>query len=355
MIETFKKFPRWLQLSFIFPLLFLNGFLLAILLNYLQPLVDFLLIASILAFLLELLVELLEQKGIKRTYALAGVIILALLIFAVFGLILIPLMVQQLGELVKNVPEWIAQTNDFFISNLPVFEKFSIDIEPLIAEAKNKLAMIFQSLGTKTLELIISTITSVFNALFIFILTIFLLVAGDKFWQGFFSWFPSPWSEKVPQYLQKTFKDYFFVRLILAGISSVARLIIFLILGVPYSMLFAVGIGIGGLIPFVGGIVTLFGAIILIFKSGTLALWFFISAIIIDQLTDNVLSPRLMGDAIGLNPIWLIISLFIGAKVGGLLGVFLAVPLASVIKQIAEDLLSPVSPVSDSPELVNSD
>jgi hypothetical protein len=63
-----------------------------------------------------------------------------------------------------------------------------------------------------------------------------------------------------------------------------------------------------------------------------------IAEFIIDLLTDNVLAPRLMGELIGLNPVWIFIALFIGAKIGGVLGLLLAIPIASVTKQIIDDL-----------------
>jgi predicted PurR-regulated permease PerM len=345
--KIIKKLPRWVRLGLTFPLLFFNGVLLAFLINYLQPLINFLIIATILAFLLELLIEILQQKGVKRGIAIAIVLSVALVIMLVVGLILVPLMVQQLGDLIKNAPQWIEQTNNYFNSKLPLFERFNIDIDFLIAEVKAKIANLFQGIGSKTLDIAVATITNVLNTLFIIVLTVFLLIAGDKFWLGIFSWLPSPWQEKIPQYLQKTFKDYFFIRLILMGISSVVRTIIFVFLGVPYAILFAFSIGIANLVPFMGGIITIGGTLLLIFKSGKLALFFWLSATIIDQLTDNVLGPRLMGDAIGLNPIWLIISLFIGTKLGGLLGLFLAVPIASVIKQIVDELRSKNAPNSE--------
>jgi predicted PurR-regulated permease PerM len=77
-------------------------------------------------------------------------------------------------------------------------------------------------------------------------------------------------------------------------------------------------------------------------------------AIIIDLVTDNVLAPRLMGELIGLNPVWIFIALFIGAKIGGVLGLLLAIPIASVTKQIIDDLreekskkIEPKIPIDD--------
>ncbi|BAQ65467.1 AI-2E family transporter [Geminocystis sp. NIES-3709] len=356
MLEKLGQIPRWLRLVFVFPLLCLNGFLLTLLINYFQPLISFLIIASILAFLLELLIKLLVQKGIRRSLAITFVLFITIFLLVTTSFILLPILTQQLEELLISAPKWIDQANQYLLSELPIFNKFSsINIDSIVQQITGKISEIIKTVGGQTVNILFTTINSVFNVLFIFILTIFLLSGGDKFWVGIFSWFPEPWHEKIPNYLSQTFKDYFFSRLILVSIASVIRGLIFMLLGVPYAILFAFGIGIASLVPILGGVVTLFGTLLLIFKSGQLALFFFISATIIDQLTDNVVAPRFMGELIGLNPVWLIISLFIGAKLGGLLGIFLAVPLASVIKKIIDDLRSPSNYARSSNELSNSE
>ena len=63
-----------------------------------------------------------------------------------------------------------------------------------------------------------------------------------------------------------------------------------------------------------------------------------IVATIIDQGIDNAIAPRIFGGLIGLNPVWIIISLLLGAKLGGVLGLVIAVPLAGAIKKFAEGL-----------------
>lgn len=338
MIKKLKELPLWLQILLTTPLLFLNGFLLTILISYLEPLISFLIIASIITFSLELVINLLVQKGIKRSIAIALVLLSALIILISITFILVPILTQQLEELIINAPKWIEQANNYVLSELTVFDKFPINIDEIVQQVTNKISGIIKTIGGQTLGILLITINSVFNVLFILILTVFLLVGGDKFWIGVFSWIPQPWNEKVPNYLSQTFKDYFFSRLILVGIASVARTMAFIIIGVPSALLFAFGIGVASLVPFLGGLVSILITLLLVFKSGKIALLFLISAVIIDQITDNVLAPRFMGKLIGLNPVWLIISLFIGGKIAGVLGIFLAVPIASVIKKIVEDL-----------------
>lgn len=340
MIENFKKLPTWLRLLFLFPLLFLNGFLLSFLVNYLQPLISFIIIASILAFILELLVKLLIEKGIKRELAITIVLVSGLILVTIVNLILIPLIVQQLGSLITIAPQWIQDTNEQLeaLSNDPIFKRLSLDTKTILVDINQEIANTLKSLGGKILEIIAGTITSLLYITLILVLSIFLLIGGDKFWQGIFSYFPEPWNEKIPKYTQKTFKDYFLARLTLTAISSTARWVLLLLFGVPYSALFGFGFGIVGFIPFVGAILGLIGLIILGFNSFADGVKFFLISFVVDQINDNVLSPRIMGNAIGLNPVWLIISLFIGAKIGGMLGIFLAVPVASIIKQIIDDL-----------------
>ena len=66
-----------------------------------------------------------------------------------------------------------------------------------------------------------------------------------------------PWNEKIKIYIKETFKDYFISRIILAAISSIARTIFFIILGIPYGLLLAWSLGIASLIPFAGAVVSL--------------------------------------------------------------------------------------------------
>ena len=62
------------------------------------------------------------------------------------------------------------------------------------------------------------------------------------------------------------------------------------------------------------------------------------ACLIVDQLIDNIFAPRILGDAVGLNPIWILLSLLVGAQLEGVVGAVIAVPLAGSIKQIIDSL-----------------
>ena len=340
MIDFFQKIPKWLRLLFLFPLLVLNGALLAFLLDYLQPLVDFVIVANLFAFLLNLLINFLETKGVRKKVAIPLILLSTIVFLLLFSVLLIPTMIEQFSQFVVNVPQWIKSTDEQLknFTTSPLAAKLPIDLKDLTSQATTKLSQNFKALGTQGLALVLATFSNLFNGIIVFVLTVFFLVSGQSFWDGILKWLPFPWNLKIKEYTRNTFKEYFVARLFLAIASSVARLIAFWLIGVPYDILFAFGIGLIGLIPFVAGIVVLIAGLLLCLKNVTMGLLFLASAIVIDQITENVLAPKFMGDKIGLHPIWIFISIFLGAKLGGLLGVLLAVPIASVMKQIAEDL-----------------
>ena len=117
---------------------------------------------------------------------------------------------------------------------------------------------------------------------------------------------------------------------------SIALTTAFLLLKVPFGLLFGLGIGVLVLIPLgdILGIVSV--SLLMALKSVLLGGEVLVVATIIDQAIDNAIAPRIFSGLIGLNPVWIIISLLLGAKLGGVLGLILAVPLAGTVKRFAE-------------------
>jgi predicted PurR-regulated permease PerM len=108
---------------------------------------------------------------------------------------------------------------------------------------------------------------------------------------------------------------------------------IFLIIKVPFALLFAILIGISELIPFIGaslgiGLVT----ILVLLQNWWLAVQVALVAVVMQQVKDNLLAPRLLGNFIGLNPIWIFVAILMGYEIAGLLGTLVAVPIAGTIK-----------------------
>jgi predicted PurR-regulated permease PerM len=107
-------------------------------------------------------------------------------------------------------------------------------------------------------------------------------------------------------------------------------------------VLFAVLIGFTTLVPYASAVSIVSVSAVLAVQDPRTGLELLAAAIVVGQIVDQVIQPRLMGSIVGLQPAWLLISLPIGARVGDilgfgeLLGLLLAVPVASCIKTLAD-------------------
>ncbi len=342
MLKLFKELPLWLRLSLSFPLIFLNGWLLWSLLSFFQPLSSIFLTSVLLAFLLDLPVRFLQKKGLKKGWAVSLVLSLALLITAIALLILVPLIVGQLTELISNLPQWINSANEQ-LTRLQAWEtahniSVNVDFSQFINQAVEKLTGLLNSLGNQILNVVGVTISTIFNVLIIIVLTVFLVLTGEQVSTGIYSWLPTPWNQQLQKTMRITFTRYFATQAMLAGILSVAQILVFSILQVPYAVLFAITIGLTTLIPYASGISIVLISFLLMLQNFWLGVKVLIAAVIVGQINDNIVAPRLMGDMTGLNPVWIIVALFVGGKLGGILGLLIAVPLASVIKSTVDSL-----------------
>jgi predicted PurR-regulated permease PerM len=343
MLQLPKDLPFWLRICLIFPLLFLNGWLGLLLLGYLQPFTSLLVTAIILAFLLNFPIQLLQHRGIHRLIAVGIVLTVSLLILVVLGLTLVPLIIEQLSGLVSSLPSLI----DSGIQQLEVIQKWAIaqklpsNFGEVAEREIQQLSGLLQATSSQLLSFILGAINSLINIFLLLVLTIFMVLNGERSWQGIFSWLPFAWRQPLQLSLQQTFQSYFAAQALLAGILSLAQTFVFVVLGVPYAVLFGVSIGLTTLIPYASTVMVVVVSGLVALQDFTLGLKVLASAILIGLINDNVVSPRLVGSSIGLNPIWLIIALFVGGKVAGVLGLVIAVPIASVIKRMADVMRTP--------------
>jgi predicted PurR-regulated permease PerM len=164
-----------------------------------------------------------------------------------------------------------------------------------------------------------------------------MLLYGDKLWLGIVALLPDRIRVPLSESLRLNFQNFFISQLILGTFMATTLTVIFFFLKVPFELSFAIFIGAAELIPFIGaslgiGLVT----IVIMLKNFGLGFSVLIASLIVQQIKDNLLAPRLMGEFIGLNPIAILICLLTGGQIAGLLGVIVAVPIAGTIKGTIE-------------------
>ncbi len=342
-MRFFTSLPRWSVWGLALPLLVLNGWVFLLLLNYFQGVITIFVTAILFAFVLNYPVRLLQRLKIARTRAVLLVLLLAIAILAILGVTVVPVLISQVNELTNRLPTWI----DLGSEQLQLFQSWaatshlSINVSQLITQLEERLSSQLQALSGTALNFLLDAIGSFFNLLLTIVLTFYLLLHGEKLWNGIFQWFPSQVGFQIRQALRQNFQNYFIGQATLALLIGIAMTIAFVIIQVPFGLLFGLGVGLLALFPFGAAFGITVVSLLTALKSFWLGLRVLIVATIIEQASENGIAPQLMGGFTGLNPVWILLSLLVGVKVGGLLGLVLAVPFASSVKSIADMLYVP--------------
>ncbi|HBE17564.1 MAG TPA: AI-2E family transporter [Cyanobacteria bacterium UBA11149] len=333
-MDSINKLPRQFTIGLIFPIVCLNVWLLLLLAKHLQPLVSILITATLIAFLLDYPIRFLKDIGVRRGIAVAFVLILFLVILGTLVLFIGPLILQQANELLIKLPDWIksGQTQLQSLETWAVAQQLPVDISSTFTQLVERLTSQLRSMTSQLLNLIVNTIGSIVNVFLTIIFAIFLVLRGESLWNGILSWFPDQWNNQIRKSLPHNFERFIAGQAILATILGTTQTTAFLILGVPLAELFGFGIGAASLIPLGGTTTTIIVSLLIALQNFWLGVKVLLIALAIIQVCENILGPRIVGELTGLNPVWMLISLDIGVKVGGVLGLLVAVPMASFIK-----------------------
>jgi predicted PurR-regulated permease PerM len=122
--------------------------------------------------------------------------------------------------------------------------------------------------------------------------------------------------------------------------------------------LFGIAVGVAAIFPFGPALSITIISFLTALKSIWLGVRVVSVAAVIDQVVENAIAPQLIGGFVGLNPVWILVSLLVGTKIAGFLGLIVAVPVASSIKGLFENSKIPPSQpaeIADNPEITLSD
>ena len=339
-MRPFTKLPQWWTYGLLFPLAILNCWLALLVFEYFRALITVLVIATVLSFLLDYPVRFLRKYGMKRDRAVLSVLFVTLFVLVVLGVTLAPILLNQLTELATRLPTWIVSGTE----QIETFNKWAenrnlrIDISGLTTQLSDRLSAQLQSLTGEILKFGLGAADSLLNFLLTIVLTFYLLLHGDQVWEGLFKWFPPKLSVQLRKLLPQSFHNYFVGQAILASLMGVSMTVAFLVLRVPFGLLFGLGVGVMTLIPFGAPFSIWIVSLLITLNNFWLGVTVLAVATVIDQVIENAVAPRLIGSFIGLNPVWILVSLLVGIKVGGVAGLLVAVPMAGFIKNAVDSL-----------------
>ena len=342
MIEMFKS---WYNRRFTDPqamglaAILLFGF---VSIYFFSDLIAPLLVAIVLAYLLEWPVRLLNEK-LKCPRLVAAMLVLGSFISLVFVvvLVLIPNLWAQLANLLSDLPHMFNRFNEWLLS-LPERYPELIDaqtVESIFGTVKEKILNLGESALKLSLASIMNLVTLGIYAFLVPLMVVFLLKDKRQLIEGVSRFLPRnrTLASKVWVEMQQQIANYIRGKLVEILVVTAVTYAIFLTFGLNYPLLLAVAVGFSVLVPYIGAVlVTIPVVLVAIFQFGdTHTFWYILIAFVVSQLLDgNLLVPFLFSEVVNLHPLIIIIAVLIFGGLWGFWGVFFAIPLATLVKAV---------------------
>lgn len=315
-------------------------FLVLAFLYFVRDIILMVLVAIILASLISPLVDWLSNKKIPRTVSVLLVYITLLSLVGFLGSLIIPPVADQLKQLAARIPSYIDRLSETFGGVQKLSDDYYIvtSSQEFLKSLGNQLA----GLADNAFLLVVRILGGFVAFITILALAFYLIVEKNGLKKFLISILPQKHEENVVRLvneIQKKIGLWLRGQLVLMVFVGGLSLIGLLVLRIDYALTLALIFGIMEIIPIVGPILAAVPAIILAFaQSPALVPVIIFLYIIIQQIENSILVPKIMQKTVGLNPAVVLISILIGAKLLGIIGIIIAVPVATAVNVILKDI-----------------
>ncbi|HEX9638673.1 MAG TPA: AI-2E family transporter [Acidobacteriota bacterium] len=341
----------WLKLAGL--LLGLVGALL--LFNLLTPVLAPVLVGLTIAYLLDPPVEWLARRRVRRE--LSAILVMVLLVGLVAGVAaaVYPLLQRQVGRVIEDAPDLAAKLKQQLqswplINNIVIHHRSELDsalayVAERVRENLPKLwAPVGQFLGDAVSSLI-GFLLGILSLIVVPVFAYYLLVDFPKLRRGMLDLIPERHHQLARQryhQLDAALGGFIRGQLLVALVLVAVYALGLGLLKVPYYFLIALVGGLANLVPYMGLVVGLLPAVLASLLTGGWIQALGAAGVFgLGQLLEGtVLGPRLVGDRVGLHPVWVLIAVIAGGRYLGFVGLLLAVPIAAAIRVFLPDLLA---------------
>jgi len=320
-------------------ILWFFGTLLALfLLWYIRDIVFLFFIVLLLFAAFNPIVKWLEKIHIPRILSALSIYIVFLFLLALAIYLFVPPLVHQLQSLADYLPNYFSQAKELMLKtqNTGFLNKG-------LQDSLNNLAQSLSKIGQSAWTGVVTIFGGLVSFLVILVASFYLLLYKTDFYEKIRALIPRNRRYMIDRIAKRSVDKlgaWTLGEIVLCLVIGILYFIVLSILGIKFALLLAILGGILEIIPTVGPIISVVPAVAIAFlASPWKALTVIIAYVLIQQLEGHILVPLIMKKAVSLNPVFTIFALLIGAKLGGILGAIIAVPMLAVIFVILEELV----------------
>lgn len=313
-------------------------------------------VGLVLALLLDPLADQLMHRGVGRSAAAGIVFGVFLLLFAGIGWLTVPALIAQAGNLAQNGPGYVHSLQihtDTFLAAHPKIGPFKLPstFQTMTAQLSDRASAYVQEAGGKVVGFLVGSATVLIQFILTLIIAFYLLVDIDRLRARLLFLAPEGWRAKIGQMgsdIGGVFSDYLRGLLIVCALYGVTTIALLYGLSIfhhslmQYALLVGAAAGVLYAVPYLGAFSIALATFIVSFMAATAdhqsGLAFggvaLLGTLLLNQVFDNVVTPRVVGGGVGLHPVLALFSLVIGGEMFGLWGMLLSVPIAGSIQAI---------------------
>lgn len=268
--------------------------------------------------------------------------------------LLVPPLVTDVQNLVKATPSIVQHTtqvltdpNNRYVRWLPLEERQYLASLPAQLGAFLKTNAL--DTATKTFAVVLSAVSVVATAIVLPMLSAYMLLEAEHIKGSFLGLVPPRHraeAEAIVDDLDRVVGGFIRGQLIDGAIVGAMIAVMLSVMHVPYALLIGVFAGLLNFIPYAGAVIGFVPAVILAFSYNGVTNALIVAALfaVIQQIDGNFVAPRVLKDNVGLSPFWIVVSILAFSELFGLVGTFLAVPVAAMIRVLREHLIPPATP-----------
>lgn len=315
-------------------LLFACGWAAIEVLHYFEMVVVVFTVSTILAFLLSHPVAWL-RRFIPHNIAVVGVFIIALTLIAAVATTVGLAVLSQGQPLIDNLADFLNSLSPHIATLEQSLQRWNLQVD--LQTVGDQLREQTVNLLGAGVGLIQTLLNNFLHSILIAVVTFFMLLDGDRLWQLMLKQIPPAQRGRVTSIVRGSLLGFFWGRFLLSIFFGVSTFLVFLLFKVPYALTLAVVAGLFDLIPGIGATIGVsLVCLFLLSQSVVLAIQSGVVCIVLQQIEENLLMPRIMKNSLDMNPVVMFLALIVGARIAGLLGIFLSIPLASILVSLLE-------------------
>ncbi|KHO62336.1 permease [Thermoanaerobacter sp. YS13] len=300
-------------------------------------------VSALIAYLLNPMVKFFNSKGFSNFLSILLVFLIVALVILFFSFYILPLLINEMVIFVKMIPFYTEELQKILLQiKFNYFSYLPPQFEKVLDKNLNVLNNLFASRVDMAFKSTVAILKDIIDVIIIPIITFYLLKDKNLFKKEIEKVIPAKYHgsfsallKKIDKILSKYIRAQIYLSIFVAIFTSIGLSLI----KVKYAFLIGILAGILNIIPYLGPILSIVPAVLIgLLDSLSKGFWALFVCLLVQQIENVFITPKIISDSVGLHPITVIFSLIAGEELFGVWGLLLSVPVVAIGKVIVTEI-----------------